>query len=235
MVCLSAAALFVLPVPSDVGAESQNLAEQDTTPSTTAEARSSVRYGVGVRARFLYVPKPVIELFVESAPSNFSQPGFGVEFTRKSGAFEIALGLEYAKLAMKDGIWIARNERIPQDGVDLVEFDGFSWLAAEVNFVWHTAITNRLFFRYGTGLGIGVRRGAVLRTDYLCSGTTINSCDPDPAAENIRARNKGIPPVLPILNAIVGLQLWPTDALAVNFETGFHTTLYGGITVSYFL
>ena len=43
-----------------------------------------------------------------------------------------------------------------------------------------------------------------------------------------------LPPVFPVVNAIIGLQIKPIEKLTINIETGIRTVPFFGITSAYF-
>ncbi len=198
------------------------------------KTKKRARWGVLLRGRYMFIPRKVFELFASRVSSGLHQPAIGLEVVRRTRNFDIAFGLEYARLELKDGIWIEDGDSIPENVVDFVEYDNFAWLAAEVNLIWHYKLNKRVALRYGIGAGLGLRLGAVLRTDYECTGTTVDTCSQQPDAEEVRSRNVGIPPVFPVINVLGGFQFWPSDKIAINIEAGLHSALYSGISAGYF-
>jgi hypothetical protein len=199
----------------------------------TLAAAPSADIGVGLRLRQIIVPRGMIELFVERAESGISHPGIGVQVVRRKGDFEVNLGLEWERLAAKPGIWIDKGEMIPQDEVDLVEFEGFGWVTIDATFVWHTSVHEKAALRYGAGLGLGIITGDVLRTDYRCTTSEISSCSQVPGGK-VREPEDDIPPVFPVINILVGVQIRPMEKLNINLEGGFRTVPYVGLTADYF-
>lgn len=189
-------------------------------------------YGVGFRLRQVFMPEPLLELFVEDAPGGGSNTGFGLEFIRQKGNLTISLGIEYEKLEIEEGIWIDKGDTIPQDGVDYVVFDDFSWIAVDATFLWHTNIVGDILsLRYGAGLGLGLLRGEVLQSDRLCVGTTPDTCTlPDPAGQADKPAD--LPPVFPVVNVIVGAQIRPIKTIAISIEGGIRTVPFFGTTLS---
>ncbi len=199
------------------------------------DGASKVKLGVGLRLRSVFIPQGLIESFVERAPSGMSNFGYGLEFTRRKGNFEIAVGLEYEKLSLSgDGIWIDKGDQIPLDEPDLVEYDGFGWVGLDVSFIWHTKLHDKVSLRYGAGIGLGFILGDVLRTDYLCTGSTVDTCSQKPGAENIKAKDQDIPPVFPIINALFGVSIKATDQIGINLEVGMRTAFYYGTTLVFY-
>jgi hypothetical protein len=202
-------------------------------PTASAEDPNATMIGAGLRLRSVHVPQGLVELFVERAAGSSSEFGFGIEVARRKGNFEVQFGLEYDKIFIQDGLWIDKGDMLPQDEPDFVEFDGFGWITAEVTFLNHTPITKQFAVRYGGGAGIGIIRGEVRRTDYRCATADLESCSESPAAENIR-NPYDIPPVMLVVNAIVGVQIRPIDKLFINVEGGLRTLPFFGATVGYY-
>jgi hypothetical protein len=191
-----------------------------------------VSYGVGLRLRNVRIPRGVLELFVERAAAGISQPGFGLEVSRRKKNFEIQLGLEYESLNASDGIWIDKGESIPADDVDFTEFEKFGWFTIEVSFFSHTQLHKNVALRYGAGAGIGILKGKVVHTDRVCTSDRVDSCT-QPLPGGVSQEPYDLPPVFPVINAVVGLQIRPAKNVFVNLEGGLRTALFWGGTVGY--
>jgi hypothetical protein len=198
--------------------------------AVNAEDPNRARYGVGVRLRNIRLPESIIELFVEDAAGGGSNFGFGIELIRRKANFELALGIEYDSLNATDGIWVDKGDELPQDEPDRLKFDGFGWIAADISFIWQQALHKMFAIRYGAGLGLGVITGKLERFDSSCTSSDTTSCSDigTPPTENA-----GIPPVFPIVNLILGVQVRPTENLFINLETGIRTVPFLGATVGY--
>ena len=195
------------------------------------DASPAVQYGVGLRLRGLFVPRRAFERFVEVAPSGIAQPAIGLEGVRRRGRFELVLGLSVGGLSPADGIWLDE----PQHNPSLVEFDGFSWLSLDLTAVWARPVAPRWALRYGMGIGVGVVLGTVRETDYTCPPGRFDraSCRQSPTARDIRHR-LDMPPVLPVVNGLVGVRYAPTSQIAFNLDAGLHTALFLGFSVDLF-
>jgi hypothetical protein len=195
-------------------------------------------WGVGVRLRNVFIPEGLIEFFVEDAPSGISNFGFGIEGVRRKGDLEMSFGIEYESLNGEDGLWIDKGDSIPQDEVDLVQYDDFAWVTLDATFVWHTRLHEMFALRYGAGLGLGILMGDVLRTDYVCTSDVLDmdhcAQRTSPPAENVRTPEDKVPPVFPVLNAVLGLQFRPVDKVSINAEVGMRTAFYYGLTGTFF-
>lgn len=211
------------------------LADDDdpAAPATATAAAPATQIGVGVRLRNVRIPQGLIEAFVDRAPGGASNFGFGLEVSRRRGQFEVQLGLEYEKISIAKGLWIEKDKPIPANEPDLVEFDGFGWFTAELSFMYHTPIMDQLAVRYGGGAGIAIFTGEVLRTDYRCTSTSLDSCMEYQGAENFNTPYD-LPPVFLIVNAVVGLQIKPTNEIFINVEGGIRTLPFFGMTAGYY-
>jgi hypothetical protein len=219
----------VAPDPGD-GADAD---DGSTDPTAAAgPAAPLVRYGAAVRLRNVRIPEGMFEWFIEDVPGGVSNFGFGAELLRRKGDFEVSLGLEYEKLSVTPGLWVEKGKPIMGGSVDRVEDDGFGWVTAELTFMYHTPILPQLAVRYGGGAGIGVLLGDVRRTDQLCASNSLDSCIDAPAPNDDEPYD--LPPVMLVVNAILGLQIRPTNEIFINVEGGLRTVPFFGVSGGYY-
>jgi Zn-finger nucleic acid-binding protein len=225
------------------------------SPDPTASGETPVEYGVGIRMRGVFLPRGQIELFVERAGDHGSSTfGFGFELTRRRGNVELQLGIEWEGFNPGRGVWIDRGDDVSQPGtsVDVVlprsQHDNpLGWITFEFTFLNHAPITKNLSVRYGGGAGIGIVRGELLRYDMACAAGGSNenpqdACEPNVPPFSGRGSFEGsgtpvaynLPPVFPVVNAIIGLQFKPIEKLTINLEGGIRTFLFFGLSSSYF-
>lgn len=205
------------------------------------KTKLQAEYGVGLRFRTVYVPKPIFELFVEEASSGLVQLGYGLELSRRKDKLELVLGFEYENLSPDDGFWLEKGDDPNVDGQtpDFIEFDGLSWISTDFSFIYNAPLGRRVSFRYGAGLGIGVVLGDILQTDTTCAAGTddiTEDCVPDQAAMEGRQLDDpaDLPPVFPVVQLLVGLQWRPIDKLSINLETGIRTVGFAGLSSTYY-
>jgi hypothetical protein len=213
--------------------------EEESTPPPppTAEQLGLVEpthIGLGLRLRNVRVPKSLLEAFVERASGGSSNFGIGLEVSRRKSNFEFQFGLEYEKIFIEPGHWIDKGDSIPQDEADFVEFEDFGWVTIEATFLYHTEITKQFALRYGGGAGLGIFFGDVVRTDEVCTNSSVESCHEKPGAENVKEPYENIPPVFLVVNAIFGVQIRPTNELFINIEGGLRTMPFFGTTLGYY-
>lgn len=229
-----------------IAAAQPALDDDEEMPASTTESSpseedapwdSKAHIGVGLRLRNVIVPQGLVEIFVDRAAGGSSEFGFGIEVSRRNGNFEVQFGLEYEAIHIDSGLWIDKGDS-PVGGPggtepDLVEFENFGWITAEATFLNHTPIAKQFALRYGGGAGIAIMKGQVVRTDYRCVSADLDSCDESPAAENI-SEPYDIPPVMLVVNAIIGVQIRPIESVFINIEGGLRTIPFFGITGGYY-
>ena len=196
------------------------------------EKKDDAKLGLGVRMRYIHIPARAIELFVERSAGSGSHPGIGFELIREKGDMAFTLGFEYESIAPRNGIYIEKGDAIPEDPVDDVEFKDFTWASVDVSFIGQQKIIGEwLALRYGAGLGVGYIMGDMLRTDATCVSEDVDSCQRVPGAPS--EPEKDMPPVFPIVNVLMGLQLRPFDNVAINIEGGIRTVPFVGTTMAF--
>jgi hypothetical protein len=221
---------------------------------TPSDKEKEVEYGVAFRLRSVHVPQSVLELFVEHAAGGASNVGYGLEMIRRRGTTELQLGFEFEHLTVGEGVWINKGENVAAgDEADFIlspEHSGqdLGWFTIEFTFMNHAEINKYLSFRYGGGAGLGIITGELHHYNIVCNGATNSNPEPGCVPPDSRFNGTGsysegtqtevkydLPPVFPVVNAIIGLQIKPTDKMVVNIETGIRTLPFFGISVGYFL
>jgi hypothetical protein len=233
------ALLFVISFAALGGtASAQAVLEGDpaaSLPGAPVAATSegpATEWGLGIRLRNVRIPQALVELFVDRATAGGSNYGIGVDLVRRKADFEVQLGVEYEKLSMDKGIWIESGKPIPENEADFVEFNDFGWFTLEATFLFHTPLTKVLALRYGAGAGVGVLFGDVTHVDRACESSDPESCTVETNGGQKIAYD--LPPVMPVLNAVVGLQVRPIEKMTINVEGGIRTLPFFGVSGTYF-
>lgn len=214
-----------------------------------ASAEILTEYGAGLRLRSVHVPQSILELFVDRAAGGASNVGIGVELTRRRGTVELQLGLEFEHLTLDEGTWIKSGEPVPTYQADYIvspehapNGEKLGWFTLEFTFINHAPIHKNVSVRYGGGAGLGILTGALYRYDVMCSAGATND-NPEPGCRPSQlggtASGSGpvkydLPPVFPVVNAIVGVQIKPMEKLVINVETGIRTVPFFGVTTGYY-
>jgi hypothetical protein len=234
---VTGAALFALTTATaaaqGAALDDDTSGDGDAVPTSSLVEPPKTNIGVGIRLRNVRIPKGMLEWFVEEVPGGVSNIGIGAELSRRKGDFEVQFGLEYEKLTVTPGIWVEKDKPLPGATADDVRDDGFGWVTAELTFMYHTPIVPQLAVRYGGGAGLGILMGSVRRTDQVCGTSSTDSCVDDPTGEN-QDTPYSTPPVMLVVNAIIGLQVRPTNEIFINVETGVRTVPFFGMTAGYY-
>jgi len=201
-----------------------------------ADPKDKTSWGMAAKVRRSYATPGVQRLLMGDTPGTATMDGAGIDFARRNGSTELVFGFGYDRLDAKEGYYLEKGgDPLVAGKVDYVTFDHPRWYTVEVTVVGHAKIHKFLEFRYGAGIGVGLIRGTVRKTDALCTGPSLQQeCMPDPMGVEID-KPANIPPVLPVLNALVGLQLRPFNWLHIHLDAGIHTAPYVGLGVSLYL
>ena len=165
---------------------------------------------------------------------------------------ELQLGFEYERLAVGEGVWINKGENVAIGdeadyilGPDLAS-EKLGWFTVEFTFLNHAEINKYVSFRYGGGAGLGILTGGLYRYDVQCVGASNQMPEPGCVPSQLvvdgqqgrgiaQGPNKyDLPPVFPVVNAIIGVQIKPIDKLVINLEGGLRTVPFFGVTTGYF-
>jgi hypothetical protein len=217
-------------------------------PTTLDAASPAVEYGADLRIRQVFVPKGMIQLFVDRAAGGASNTGIGVDLVRRRGNLELQLGFEFEHVQPGEGVYINSGENVAAgDQADYIlsaDDAGKSngWFTIEFTFLNHAPIGKYVAIRYGGGAGIGFLTGGLQKYDVTCVGATNEN--PEPGCVPMAKGGTGVagapndydlPPVFPVVNAIIGVQIRPTPKAVINIETGIRTIPFIGFSVGYFL
>jgi hypothetical protein len=228
-------------------------AKERTPPpeATPEEVVQPVEYGVGIRARSVWVPKAILELFVDRSAGGAQNYGFGVDLTRRRGTTELQLGFEYERVNVGQGVWVNKGDNVATgDEADFVlgpDASGhqLSWFTVEFTFLNHAEINKTFAVRYGGGLGLGIVIGELDHYNIICSNATNEMLEPGCVPPRFGGQGTysegsevqvayNLPPVFPVVNAIVGLQIKPTENMTINVEGGIRTLPFFGVSGSVF-
>ncbi len=182
---------------------------------------------------------------------------------RKPGkSYDVVTSLDFSWLAVDDGNYLGSGHD-PALDTHYTQFRNLSFISADVSIIgWHKFLP-WLELRYGGGLGIGYVPGDVLITNNGPQCTAANASDPSqcypintgpingkPTAAqeaSLQAsmgggtdtnttphRHSGDkPPVMGVVNILVGLRFYPTAHMAINWEIGFRDAMFTGLSAHY--
>lgn len=200
------------------------------------ETRPESSFGVGVNARQLRLTRGLAELFAERAPPGTRTPGYSVEFAKRGERLEFVLGLGYDNLEASNGYYLENaGDPLTPGQVDFTDFDGFHIYSVDASVLGYLTLHEIVALRYGAGLGIGFVRGQITRTDASCTSDRLQrDCVPYPEGEQ-QQEPIDLPKALPVLNGLIGLQLRPVKAVAINIDLGLRNVPYVGASAMFYL
>jgi hypothetical protein len=187
----------------------------------------------------------------------------GLEYVyRKPGkSYDIVTSLDFSWLAVDDGNYLGSGHD-PTLDTHYTQFRDLSFISADVSIIgWHKFLP-WLELRYGGGLGIGYVPGDVLiTTDAGCNAGNARDttrCFPlvtgpisgKPTADQeakLKAtehggtdtavtphrHSGGVPPVMGVVNLLVGVRFYPVAHMAISWEIGFRDAMFTGISAHY--
>jgi hypothetical protein len=235
----------------------------ELTEEAAPRRAPDVSYGVAARGRWVSVPEWFLDVFSdENVP--LSSWGTGIEFFRRKGVFDLVLSFSYQNMSPPPGNWLGPGNAANID-TDYVVVNGLALWATDISFIWHSNFTDWFGMHYGGGIGLAYVSGEILRISNgpQCNamnagdinqcypvGVTPNGSDTLPLPANLTTpktdipdtqqnprqfRDSNKPPVLPILNAIIGVnfRLPQVRGWEARIEGGFYNAFFVGGAVGY--
>lgn len=234
-----------------------------SSTSDPALSGDKPHYGVDIRLRATFVPTGVLKWFVNRALGGHNF-GYGIDFVRRKGHLELALGIEHEQVSVGQGVWINHGDTVPYDDPDYVvtgadaQDGGLGWTTIDFTFINHVDLgTKYVSFRYGAGVGIGIINGALDHYNVHCNAAlnptnanpdgTGGACTPavlggsaqvtDANGNPISTNTQykyNIPPVFPVIDVLVGFQFHPYSRMVISIEGGLHTLPFFGGNIGFF-
>jgi len=229
------------PAPSpDTGTATPGTATPGATRNNTME--------FGLRWRYMSVPQGIVNPFVflnEGTP--FERPvirgqTFGMEYVIRNKSANGIFYAEYLLSGIKDGYW---------DDVEKPEnHDDGSWLEPQrlgavmigADGAYEVYAQPWWSFTFGGGLGLAILTGKIIEWEPGEDETSAEQdntepdCGPtEPAyTRKDHCADDGpmqLPPVLPIIDILVGMRFHIADRATIRIEGGFHDMFYVGSSV----
>jgi hypothetical protein len=208
-------------------------------PPTDIPESEKLHWGFGVRAGARAVPSIGLDLFYDTHPSLKDTLGtsIGLELIRRKGEVDLKIGFAFEDYTGTDG----DGDQFLQtgDAIDDLEFvkNSLQIFSADINVVGSTEITDWWHLLYGAGIGVGVVRGQLLRTDTFAPDpsdqNTRRPCngvgDPIANCVEINVPEDSVPPAIPVLNMLLGMRFDFSKNVAFRVEGGLRTlSVYTG-------
>jgi hypothetical protein len=248
LLALMTGTAFAQAALDDAG-KPQPTVDPNAAPTVAETGEKPVEYGADLRIRRVYAPKGLLELFVEKSAGGVATTGIGVDLVRRRGNVELQLGFEFEHVQPGAGAWVNKGDNVAAgDEADYIltskqAGSTLGWFTVEFTFINHAPINDKVAFRYGGGAGIGFITGNLQKYDVICQGATNDTLEPGCRPTQLGGNGidqdgvpekYDLPPVFPVVNAIVGLQIKPAPKAVINIETGIRTLPFFGISGGYF-
>ena len=201
--------------------------------------------------------------FAANTGTQMNSWSLGLEYVyRKPGkSYDIVTSLDFSWLAVDDGNYLGSGHD-PSLDTHYTQFRNLSFISADVSIIGFHKFTDWFELRYGGGLGIGYVPGDVLITTNagcnaanandttkcfpLVTGPIVGKPTPQQEAALKASENGGTdtaasphrhsgdkPPVMGVVNILVGFRFYPTKHLAVTADIGFRDAMFVGAGVHY--
>lgn len=247
--------------PAEVSSTSTTEMLPASALTERATRAPNVSYGVALRGRWVSVPKWMLNLFT-ARNMPLSSYAAALEFMRRKGEFDMIFALGYQGMGPPDGNWLGKNDDAGVE-TDFVQFRNFGMVTIDAAFVWHSFLNDWFGLHYGAGLGLGIVTGNMLRTSNAgCTSANAgdlsqchpqgvmcgpNGCNEQQLADTMnntgmdqpnnprRFADPNVPPVVPIVNVVVGLdfRLPRVRGWEAKIEGGFYNAFFLGGGVGY--
>jgi hypothetical protein len=217
-------------------------------------------YSLGAYVRGIFAPNGLFSPFLQSATS-MESASVGLSFTYHRGRhYDVVTSLDFSFIDVHDGNFLSNDHDASLD-THFLQFRNLNFLSADVSIIGHSGITRWLEIRYGAGLGIGVVLGDVLTTNDFGGCTAQNAgnlaaCHPlgvnltsaqreqmlkatespgalDTADSPHRHVSSDTPPVMGVLNILVGFRFHVQRHLSIDIDSGFRDAIFVGAALHY--
>jgi hypothetical protein len=221
----------------------------------SAELNADWRHALGARVRGLFVTPAMMAPYLKNS-TGMEGASFAVEYIYRYPAFDVVTSLDMSFVNPHDGNYLSNiGDHPPELDTHYTQFRNLSFLSADVSIIGHHA-WNWFELRYGAGLGLGVVFGDVLLTNNGSPGCATSPGDttqcyplgimlnqPDTEAK-LKATETGQldtagsphrhvstdkPPVMGVLNILVGANFRVHRHGMLQVEVGFRDAIFVGV------
>jgi hypothetical protein len=201
--------------------------------------------------------------FAANTGTQMNSWSIGAEYVyRRPGKhYDIVTSLDFSWLNVDDGNYLGAGHD-PTLDTHYTQFRNLAFISADVSIIgWHK-FADWFELRYGGGLGVGYVPGDVLiTTNAGCTAANANDttkCAPlvtgpingkatptqDAAlkategggtdtAVTPHRHSGGVPPVMGVVNILVGFRFYPVKQMAVTADIGFRDAMFVGVGLHY--
>ena len=225
-------------------------------PATKPNLELPSKYALGVRVRGIFVPGSFLKPYLK-AYTQMNSASVGLEFIYRKPSYDVVTSLDFSYLNVDDGNYLANGHDASLD-THYTEFRNLSFLSIDVSVIGHHSWAAAPWFelRYGAGLGLGAVLGDVLLTNDGPQCTDANAsnialCHPigvdltsknkeqqlkateGPGTDTAQTPHRHVsadkPPVMGVLNVLVGFMFHVHKHASVQVEVGFRDAMFVGV------
>ncbi len=220
------------------------------------------KYQLGAHMRGLFVTHLMLQPYLgHNTGTSMSGYGVGGEFIYRHNGYDVVTSIDYSVFNVGSGNYLGAGHD-PTLDTHYVQFRGLGLLSADVAFIGYHKFTDWFELRYGGGLGIGWVPGTVSVINDNSPGCAAHARDPsqcyplnvgpinksDPTLQGRLNATRGgddttqtpsfhasgsKPPVMGVVNLLVGFRFYPVAHLAVTAEIGFRDAMFAGGAIHY--
>jgi hypothetical protein len=219
--------------------------------ATHKKKRDDVAYGMGLRGRVVSMPGWMLGLFTKNNVPLLTLGHVGLELFRRHKNFQLMVSLSYQNMSPANGNWLGIDHDAATD-VKYIQFKGLALYAIDVSFIWQTMFTDWIGMHYGAGIGVAYVAGSIQHNDSTvgCNDGNVSnleqchppgvtcangSCTPDSALQAGRGSYSEVPPAVPIVNVVLGVDFRVPSIRGweAKIEGGFYDAFFVGAGVGY--
>lgn len=146
---------------SDTAEESKEPSDVPASERPWHEAENEKYTFVGLRARMIYIPTFMFDLFQADGGKAVLAPSFGPEYVTRRNGFEVDTWLTYTSYGMDDAPFKAKSD--PDAAYEIVNSE-LKAITVGADFLWTHPLNDKgLSLMYGAGAGIGLVFGDLRR------------------------------------------------------------------------
>jgi hypothetical protein len=233
----------------------------DTAPRYVAPSEIG-KYQLGAHVRGLFVTHAMLSPYLgHNTGTSMSGYAVGGELIYRRASYDVVTSIDYSQFNVHDGNYLGAGHD-PTLDTHYVQFRGLGLLSVDVSLIGYHKFTDWFELRYGGGLGIGWVPGTVSVINDNSAGCAQHAADSsqcfpgnvgkivkgDPGVQTALNNTRGHedttdnpsfhassskPPVMGVVNLLVGFRFYPVSRLAITAEIGFRDAMFAGGTLHY--
>jgi hypothetical protein len=125
------------------------------------EVQDTSYWSFGFAYRHSWLPAPIVELFVEKAPSGIDIPTYQFEVGRRRNGRDVIMALSYSDMSF---VGPFRGNGDPLEDSEMID-SSLRTFAASATMLWSSNFSDVFALQYGFDAGLGVMFGDVVRTE----------------------------------------------------------------------